>query len=174
MRRLLAVGVSLCAVVLAAGDSAAAAPCWLPPVDAPVSDPYREPACRWCPGNRGIEYRVRPHTVIRSVAAGVVTFSGSVAGVDYVVVAHADGRRTTYGSLVDRSVGRGDRVAGRSRIGSATGRFHFGLRVGDRYVDPTPLLGRLEGTPRLIPLDGTPARPAPPATVRCTSRRTSR
>ena len=27
-----------------------------PPVAAPVVDPFREPPCAWCPGNRGIEY----------------------------------------------------------------------------------------------------------------------
>ena len=37
-------------------DRAVAAECWRPPVPAPVVDPFREPACRWCRGNRGIDY----------------------------------------------------------------------------------------------------------------------
>ena len=38
--------------------AADAAPCWFPPVTGTVTDPYREPPCPWCAGNRGLDYRV--------------------------------------------------------------------------------------------------------------------
>ena len=45
--------VRRCAVVLVASvagrSPAPAVPCWPPPVDAPVVDPFRAPACAWCP-----------------------------------------------------------------------------------------------------------------------------
>ena len=144
-----------------------AAPCWQPPVSAPIADPFRAPACRWCPGNRGIEYRTRPGTPVRAVAAGRVSFAGSVAGERYVVVRHADGRRATYGKLESVEVAAGDAVVARSIVGVASRSTHFGLRRGDTYVDPTPYLGRPVTVARLIPVDGSPAAPAGPTRWRC-------
>ncbi|MEL6891482.1 MAG: M23 family metallopeptidase [Actinomycetota bacterium] len=153
--------------LLALPPAAAAAPCWLPPVPGEVIDPFREPPCPYCAGNRGIEYRVAAGTAVRAVATGVVTFSGPVAGVGYVVVRHGDGRRITYGRLAARTVDRGDRVIARMVVGRTTDRFHLGVRVGERYVDPAPMLGRLVGRPRLVPVDGTAARRPPPPRLRC-------
>lgn len=157
-------------ISLLAVPNGVAAQCWLPPVAGTVTDPFREPPCRWCAGNRGIEYRVAAQTVVRAVAAGHVVYSGTVAGVGYVVVRHADGRRVTYGRLVERLVTRGDVVVARARIGRASGTFHFGLRDGDRYLDPAPLLGRLVGPTRLVPVDGSRPRPPGPPQVACGSR----
>jgi murein DD-endopeptidase MepM/ murein hydrolase activator NlpD len=151
---------------LVAGTVAADA-CWLPPVDAPVVDPFRPPSCAWCAGNRGLEYGTSGGTIVRAVAAGEVTFSGTVAGVRYVVVRHADGRRATYGGLATSPVHTGDVVAARSVVGTTDGHLHFGLREGDLYLDPAPLLGRLVGRPRLVPVDGTAARAGPPPRLRC-------
>lgn len=141
--------------------------CWLPPVDAPVVDPFRPPPCAWCAGNRGLEYGTSSGTVVRAVAAGEVTFSGTVAGERFVVVRHADGRRATYGGLARSSLRTGDAVVARSVVGETAEHLHFGLRDGERYVDPAPLLGRLVGRPRLVPDDGTVARAAPPPRLRC-------
>ena len=131
-------------------------------------DPFRPPPCTWCAGNRGLEYGTPGGTVVRAVAAGEVTFSGTVAGERYVVVRHADGRRATYGGLAsfvaaDRRCGRG----GRESSAITAGHLHFGLRDGDTYIDPAPFLGRLVGRPRLVPDDGTAARAAPPPRLRC-------
>jgi hypothetical protein len=134
----------ICAlVVLARPDGAVvAAPCWPPPVVAPVTDPFREPECRWCPGNRGIEY-------------------GTAAGTTYVVVRHADGLRLTYGNLEPVEVAQGDVVARGTRLGVTAGRFHLGLRDGERYVDPAPFLGVERRVVRLVPVDGSAANPSP-------------
>src|SRR5262245_53286499 len=125
--------------------SVAASTCWRPPVSAPVADPFREPACRWCPGNRGIEFASGAGQVVVAVAAGHVTFSGTVAGRNYVVVQHADGRRATYGDLADRLHAEGDVIAAGAVVGHTSGAFHFGLRDGERYVDPAPFIGRPVG-----------------------------
>lgn len=165
---------------------AGAAPCWRPPVTAPVSDPFRPPACTWCAGNRGIEYRVALRSAIRAAATGEVTFVGAVAGVRYLVVRSADGYRQTYGRLdAAGPVHRiGDRIVAGALIGTAggpavggpvaggrvagdeVGTFHFGVRFDDTYVDPAPLLGRLVAPRRLVPTTGDRPRPAP-AELRC-------
>ncbi len=141
--------------------------CWYPPVLGRVVDPFREPPCPWCAGNRGIEYRVPRRTPVRSVATGDVTYSGVVAGTRYVVVRLPDGRRITYGRLTTTRARTGDRVLSGTIIGTAGPDFFFGVRVGDRHVDPAPLLGRLVGRPRLVPTDGTAPRTPPPPRLRC-------
>lgn len=160
----------LAAVVLVASlvpTGTTLAPCWRPPVDAVVSDPYREPACRWCPGNRGLEYATRRGQRVTAVETGRVSYAGTIAGVTYVVVEHRDGRRATYGRLLDRRHGRGDLVLRGQVVGSAGEDFHFGLRDGDRYIDPTPLIGRWVTRPRLLPTDGAQPAPAPAPILRC-------
>jgi murein DD-endopeptidase MepM/ murein hydrolase activator NlpD len=167
---LVAVTVSVAAALASSPSSVGAAPCWRAPVEAPVTDPYRQPACRWCPGNRGIEYGTSRGTAVWAVAGGEVTFSGTVAGHGYLVVRHADGMRATYGNLSDRSFTAGDIVVRNVIVGYTAGRFHFGLRIGDTYVDPSPFLGRLVGVVRLVPTDGSAAAPAPPPRLVCGAR----
>jgi murein DD-endopeptidase MepM/ murein hydrolase activator NlpD len=161
--------VLLAAALLLAvpADVVSASRCWLPPVVGKVADPFRSPPCPFCAGNRGIEYRVRDATVVRSVASGSVTFAGLVAGTRYVVVDVGGGWRTTYGRLDSSSLSAGDRVVAGVRIGSASGLVFFGVRVGEHYVDPAPFLGRLVGEPRLVPTDATAPRPTRSTTVRC-------
>lgn len=148
---------------------AVAATCWIAPVDAAVVDPFREPACTWCPGNRGLEYDTPAGVPVRAVASGVVTFRGSVAGVGYLVVRHADGLRVTYGRIDPIEIARGAAVVAGMIIGHTTGRLHLGVRDGDRYLDPAPFIGRLVHRIRLVPSDGSPARPTPPPRWSCPS-----
>ena len=141
--------------------------CLLPPVAAPVVDPFREPACPWCPGNRGLTYDVAAGTLVRAAAAGTVTFSGPVAGTFYLVVEHADGLRATYGQLAGSHLAAGDVVVAGATVGQSAGGLHFGLREGDRYIDPAQFLGRLVERARLVPTDGSAPRPAPPPRLTC-------
>ncbi len=166
--RTLRVGApALIAVLLGASAPAFAAPCWFPPVAGTVVDPFREPACPWCAGNRGIEYRVASTTTVRAAASGRAVFVGTVVDVRYVVVQLASGWRHTYGHVTSTRLESGDVVFADQVLGTASDTFFFGLRIGDDYADPAPYLGVSYRRPRLIPLDGTPARPAPPARARC-------
>jgi septal ring factor EnvC (AmiA/AmiB activator) len=137
---------------------AEAPPCLRAPVTGVVIDPFREPACRWCAGNRGIEYRVDERALVRAVASGTVTFAGAVVGTGYVVVDLANGWRVTYGHVADVAVRLGGTVLSGSVIGRASGTFHLGLRVSGEYEDPAPFIGRLVGRARLVPVDGSPRR----------------
>lgn len=102
---------------------------------------------------------------VRAAAGGTVGFAGSVASVRYVVVDHPSGVRTTYGRLAVVVVGSGQRVTRGEVLGVAGGPLHFGVRRGDRYLDPIDLLVRRSRAPRLVPVSGA-ARP--PARVRFT------
>ncbi|MEO6653774.1 MAG: peptidoglycan DD-metalloendopeptidase family protein [Ilumatobacteraceae bacterium] len=164
IRRLVATAIAV-ASLLPAGV-ATAAPCWHPPVTAPVTDPFRQPACRWCPGNRGIEYGTPAGASVSALATGRVSYAGTIAGVGYLVVRLAEGRRVTYGNITAFH-SMGDLVVRGSAVGVAAGRFHLGLRDGEEYVDPSPYLGRWSSRPRLIPTDGSSANPPGPPRVTC-------
>lgn len=156
---LLGVGVTPGAVV--------AAPCWFPPVVGAVTDPFRKPPCTWCAGNRGLEYRIAGNMIVRAAATGRVVFVGSVAGVRYVVVQLPNGWRHTYGRLASTRLELGAVVFANSALGLVADTFFFGLRIGDDYADPAPYIGVMRTRPRLVPIDATPPRPAPPARPRC-------
>ena len=167
-RALLAASTAVVLLTFGRGAVADAAPCWQPPVTGQIVDHFRAPSCPYCAGNRGIEYQTSTAGVVRSVAAGHVAFSGSVAGTSYVVIEHIDGWKVTYGRLSDVQVKRGASVGRGAVLGSAGGRFYFGLRVNGLYRDPEPYLGHLDGRPRLVPTDGTARRPLPTAVWSCT------
>jgi murein DD-endopeptidase MepM/ murein hydrolase activator NlpD len=153
--------VGLCAPVGATG------PCWPPPVAGTVVDPFRAPVCTWCPGNRGIEYAVGAGTAVRAVAAGIVTFSGEIAGERYVVVELVSGWKITYGRIASTALRSGDAVVAGSVVARTSDRFLLGLRIDGEYADPAPYLGTEVGRRRLIPIDGRPPRPAPSPRLRC-------
>lgn len=145
---------STLAMLLAGSLPAAAAPPpvrYAPPVDAPVSEPFRPPAGPYGPGNRGVDYDVAAATAVRSIGDGEVTFAGQVGGSLHVTVAHADGLRSTYSFLASISLRRGARVRRGDTIGTASGRFHLGVRAHGYYVDPEPLF-ETEPRVRLVPL----------------------
>jgi murein DD-endopeptidase MepM/ murein hydrolase activator NlpD len=154
---------------LGVGDTSVASPCLAPPVAAVVVDRFRPPGCAWCPGNRGLEYATRPGTTVRAAAAGRVEFSGSVAGTLYVVVRHRTGLRTTYGSLAARAVAVGEWVQRGSRVGTAGSTLFFGVRLGDRYLDPQRYLVQRVRRPRLVPVAGRPRPPGRPDRFTCTA-----
>jgi murein DD-endopeptidase MepM/ murein hydrolase activator NlpD len=150
------------AIVLVGGSSAAAdtpPACLRPPVVGPVIDPFRAPACTWCPGNRGIDYGVPAGTVVHAAAAGTVSFAGAVAGTVWVTLGHAGGVASTYGPMMSLAVRRGTVVSAGEVLGTTSGAFHFGVRLDGRYIDPAPLLGRPPHlVPRLVPMS-SPIRP---------------
>jgi murein DD-endopeptidase MepM/ murein hydrolase activator NlpD len=134
-----------------------------PPLAGPIVDHFRAPLCRWCPGNRGIDYGPMPGTPVSAAAAGTVTFAGQVGGRLYVVVAHANGLRTTYADLAAVAVRPAEHVVGGQVVGTSSNHLHFGVRRGDVYLDPEPLLSGARLRARLVPTDGSaPSPPAPP------------
>ena len=142
----------------------AAALCWPPPVTTPVVRGFEPPACTWCAGHRGLEYRPPVDTPVTAVAAGVVVFTGVVAGTGYVVVRLTDGRRVTYGFVHRLAVRPGQAVSRGQVLAVTTDRVFLGLRTGEgvteAYLDPAPLLGRWRTVARLLPTDGSRPRPA--------------
>jgi murein DD-endopeptidase MepM/ murein hydrolase activator NlpD len=157
-RALLAASTAVSLFTFGLGATADAAPCWRPPVTGQIVDHFRAPACPYCVGNRGIEYRTSTAGIVRSVAAGRVVFSGLVARTSYVVIEHANGWKVTYGQLSESRVRRGSNVARGAVLGWVESGFYFGLRVNGLYRDPESYLGRLAGRPRLVPIDGTNRR----------------
>src|SRR6266511_584083 len=126
-----------------------------------VVRPFAPPAQRWLPGHRGVDLAAAGGAVVRATGPGVVRFSGRVAGRGVVSVDHAGGLRTTYEPVLP-TVRAGQRVGAGDQLGALdTGHpgcpvtvcLHWGLRIGETYLDPLSLLGR--GRVRLLPLEGS-------------------
>ncbi len=118
-------------------------------------DPPPQP---WLSGHRGVDLAARPGAVVTAAAAGVVLHAGLLAGRGVVTVGHAGGLRTTYEPLTV-SVSVGDTVPAGAALGTLDAGhrgcpepacLHWGLRRGERYLDPLALLGL--GRVRLLPL----------------------
>lgn len=119
---------------------------------------FDPPPVPWAAGHRGVDLAASPGAVVRSAGDGVVSFAGRIAGRGVLTVAHSGGLRTTY-EPVAASVRAGAPVVAGERIGTlAAGHpgcpvaacLHWGLRHGERYLDPLGLLGL--GRLRLLPV----------------------
>ena len=153
---LFVVAVALCTAG-APAEAQAQGPRFVPPVDAPVSDPYRPPSTPYGPGNRGIEYATRPGTAVGASGSGLVAFAGLIARERYVSIDHRGGIRTTYSYLATIDVVAGQRIAQGEIVGTAATRLHFGARRFGAYIDPASLF--VIASPRrgrLVPVLGVP------------------
>lgn len=144
----------------AQGAQITAQSCWLFPVDRPISDPFRPPECRWCSGNRGVEFAALPGDEVRSVTDGTVWFHGVVGGIGYLTVL-VEGRAisllvTLGGIEVSQRRPRGSSLRAGEPVGLATGSVHLGVRVNSEYVDPALWLFAGTGQVRLAPVGGSP------------------
>ena len=125
-----------------------------------VVEEFDPPEQWWLAGHRGVDLAGVAGEPVLAVDAGVVAFSGTVAGVGVVSVDHASGLRSTYQPVTGR-VSRGARVARGDRLGRldvgghclVVDCLHLGARR-DRhtYVDPLPLLTPMELS--LLPVTG--------------------
>lgn len=141
---------------------------WVRPVAGAVVRPFVAPIARYGPGHRGVDLAAPAGTPVRAANVGTVAFAGPVAGTLHVVVAHDGGLRTSYSFLARVDVRRGQAVARGQVVGAAGGAgdehapgvVHFGLRVGDRYVDPMALFSPpdLSRLIRLAPVDAAARR----------------
>lgn len=104
---------------------------------------FDPPAQRWLPGHRGIDLAGVTGEPVRSVAAGVVSYSGVIAGVGVVSVLHPDGVLSTYQPVLDRAA-RGATVSAGDAVGTLgpgghcllSSCLHLGARRGTTYLDP--------------------------------------
>lgn len=125
-----------------------------PPVDAPVTDPFRAPDGPYGAGNRGLEYATSPGSPARAIGDGTVAFSGSVAGRWVVSIVHPDGLRSSLTGLGATSVQVGDVVVGGDVVGTMNASLHLGVRRGEDYIDPASIFAA-GGPPRhavLVPV----------------------
>lgn len=150
----------LCSLLLA---TAASASIYVPPLPDPVVvRPFEPPESRWGPGHRGVDLAGYPDAPLAAPADGVVAFSGTVVDRGVIVIDHPDGLRSTLepvSPLVEagQAVRRGEVVATLDSDGSHCAPHacvHWGLRRGDLYVDPWPLIDPVPRPIRLLPLCG--------------------
>jgi hypothetical protein len=114
---------------------------YLPPVaDGEITDHFRPPSTPYGAGNRGIDERTVPGSLVLASADGEVVFAGAVAGSLHITLLHGDGLRTSYSFLASILVQPGQRVARGTPIGTTGAIFHFGVRdpLG-AYLDPEAL-----------------------------------
>ena len=126
----------------------------VPPVDAPIVDPFRPPEHAFGPGNLGLEYSTTPGGLVTASAPGVVSFAGQVGGTLFVTVDHGGGLRTTVGLLAEVTVSAGSRVVAGTPLGRAGAATHFSARREGRHFDPELLFGAFEISVRLVPSAG--------------------
>ena len=153
--------VALLAVLAAAPNGARAdapeAAVWPLDPQPEVVHGFDPPSTPWGSGHRGVDLLGNPGQQVRAALAGQVTFAGTLAGRGVVVVSHGT-TRTTY-EPVSASVEVGDGVPTGGEIGTLQAGLshcfpqtclHWGLIVGETYLDPLSLLGF--GPVRLLPL----------------------
>ncbi|WP_309135089.1 M23 family metallopeptidase [Cellulomonas sp.] len=107
---------------------------------------FEAPPEPWAAGHRGVDLPAPAGARVLAPADGVVTFAGPVAGRGVVTVLHPDGRRSSLEPLTP-AVTAGDRVRAGDTLGTAADGghcvgtcVHWGVREGERYVDPWALL----------------------------------
>ncbi|KHK97582.1 peptidase M23 [Microbacterium mangrovi] len=114
---------------------------------------YAAPATRYGPGHRGIDIAAPIGSGVAAPAAGIVAFSGRVAGRPVLTIDHGDGIVSTL-EPVASDAAAGDVVRGGERVGTvAVGghadpdTVHLGARRNGEYINPMLLLG---GIPHAI------------------------
>ncbi|MEV6525493.1 peptidoglycan DD-metalloendopeptidase family protein [Longispora sp. NPDC051575] len=121
---------------------------------------FEPPPAPWLPGHRGVDLAGTPDQPVLSAGPGTVHYSGVIAGVGVVSVAHPNGLLTTY-QPVKSSVRAGTMVGAGTALGTldpghpgcgAPACLHWGLRRGRVYLDPLTLVGH--GRVRLLPTAG--------------------
>jgi murein DD-endopeptidase MepM/ murein hydrolase activator NlpD len=127
---------------------------WVRPVDGAVVRAFDAPDGPYGAGHRGVDLAAAPGTPVRAAGDGVVVFAGVIAGTSHVTVLHDSGLRTSYSFLRDVSVRAGREVSRGDVVGASGGTggdhdgsvLHFGLRLGERYLDPMLLFAPVDLT----------------------------
>lgn len=114
-----------------------------------VVAPFDAPDEQWGAGHRGIDLTAAKGDDVTSVADGVVTHRGRIAGRGTVSITHHSGVRSTYEPIdstikVGEDVRRGQRIG---QIGPEAGHcvpmtcLHLGAKRGSTYLDPMTFFG---------------------------------
>lgn len=144
-----------------------------------VIHPFEKPAQRWSAGHRGVDLAVPENDRrVYAPAPGKVVFSGTVVNRKVLVIAHPDGRRSTFEPM-DEALPVGTTVATGEIIGTvadaadgnserpyqrcSTPCLYWGVRQGGtrgdgsgktaEYINPMSLLGSKEPS-ILLPVPG--------------------
>lgn len=144
-----------------------------------VIRPFENPAQRWSAGHRGVNLAVPENDRrVYAPAPGKVVFSGTVVNRKVLVIAHPDGRRSTFEPM-DEALPVGTTVAAGEVIGTVAGAaggnserpyrrcstpcLYWGVRQGGargdgsgktaEYINPMSLLGSKEPS-ILLPVPG--------------------
>ena len=143
-----------------------------------VVHPFEKPAQRWSAGHRGVDLAVSENDRrVYAPAPGKVVFSGTVVNRKVLVLAHPDGRRSTFEPM-DEALPVGTTVAAGEVIGTvavtagtgerpyrrcSTACLYWGVRQGGargdgsgktaEYINPMSLLGSKEPS-ILLPVPG--------------------
>lgn len=144
-----------------------------------VIRPFEKPAERWSAGHRGVDLAVPEHDRrVYAPAPGKVVFSGTVVNRKVLVLAHPDGRRSTFEPM-DEALPAGTTVAAGEVIGTVavtaggnserpyrrcfSACLYWGVRQGGargdgsgkdaEYINPMSLLGSKEPS-ILLPVPG--------------------
>ena len=144
-----------------------------------VVRPFEKPAQRWSAGHRGVDLRMPENDRrVYAPAPGKVVFSGTVVNRKVLVIAHPDGRRSTFEPM-DEALPVGTTVAAGEVIGTVavtaggtserpyrrciTACLYWGVRQGGargdgsgktaEYINPMSLLGSKEPS-ILLPVPG--------------------
>jgi hypothetical protein len=116
-----------------------------------VLETFLRPACRWCPGRRGVWLAV-PSTGAEVLAPwrGSVTFAGAVAGSLYVTIRLPSGALVTCGGLIAVALGLapGVEVERGAVLGAASERLFLSVRRDGVHIEPLTALGWVR--PRLV------------------------
>jgi len=144
VRNLVVVGLTSAVIIWGAAPATACGG-FIPPVSGPVARPFA-PLGAYA-GHWGIDLSAAPGTPVRAVGAGVVRFSGIVAGNRTVTVDHGGEVWTSYSFLTEIAVTAGARVLRGAVLGASGGHgdidgVHLSLRVGRRYRNPASLFDR--------------------------------
>lgn len=144
-----------------------------------VIRPFEKPAQRWSTGHRGVDLAVPENDRrVYAPAPGKVVFSGTVVNRKVLVIAHPDGRRSTFepmdetlpvgttvtaGDVIGTVGGATDGNGERPYLRCSTPCLYWGVRQGGtrgdgsgkeaEYINPMSLLGSKEPS-ILLPVPG--------------------